>query len=208
MTVDMLNRGGAPFPVESLDPGFVGVDPCGPCGSVRVRIDGSGYDVRIGLDRQWRTVVGPDRLGAAVLAALDAAALDRLASWVSGPVAPAPVRPSAAVTPERADRLRRAGRDLREFRGRLAELQRTESRVPGPGRRVTAVLRGGQVVGLDLDPVWRRIAPDAELERHVELTLSAGLRHAAALPERALEGCPDLVAVLAGAPGGRWAGPQ
>jgi hypothetical protein len=204
MTMDVLRRsGGAALPVEPPDPPFAGADPTG---SVRIRIDRSGRDVRIGLDRRWRTAVGTDRLGAAVLAALDAAALDRLASWEIGSVAQEPA--TASGNTGSADRLRRAGQDLREFRVRLAELQRTTSAVPGPGRRLTAAVRGGRIVGLDLDPAWRRTAPDAELEHHLEQALRAGLRHAAAQPERALDGCPDLVAVLAGAPADRWGGPR
>jgi hypothetical protein len=70
------------------------------------------------------------------------------------------------------------------------------------------VVHAGRIVGVDLEPAWRRIATDAELERHVEQTLSVALRHCAELPERALQGCPDLAAVLAGAPGARWGDPQ
>jgi hypothetical protein len=93
--------------------------------------------------------------------------------------------------------LGRAWQDLREFRLRLSELGAVTSTVHGPGRRVTAALRGAQIVGLDLDPTWRRTASDAELEQHIAHTLGAALRQAPGLSERALDGCPDLAAVLA-----------
>jgi hypothetical protein len=81
--------------------------------------------------------------------------------------------------------LGRAWQDLREFRLQLSELGAVTSTVQGPGGRATAVLRAGQIIGLDLDPTWRRTASDDELEQHIAHTLGLALRRAAVLPERA-----------------------
>jgi hypothetical protein len=61
---------------------------------------------------------------------------------------------------------------------------------------------GGQVVDLVLDPAWQRTATDADLERRIAAALRAALQQCAAMPTQALDGCPDLVAVLARLPGG------
>jgi hypothetical protein len=179
---------------------FLGVDTTG---TVRVRLDRCGRGVRVGLGSGWRSVVGPERLGGAVLEALGAAALERL---VAGPDVPdaAPAASGKAapvttpVTAPVVEGLRRAWQDLREFRLQLAALREATWTVPGLGRLVTVVLRSVQVVGVELDPTWRRTATDGELEHHIEHTLRAALQQCAARPERALYGCPDLAAVLTG----------
>jgi hypothetical protein len=162
-------------------------------GTVGLRLGRTDTDVRIRLERGWRAAVGPGRLGAAVLQAHGRLELARFAGWSREPVSPAPVPPAALD----AAQLGRAWQDMREFQLRLTELGATTWTVAGPGRLVSAVLRGSQVVDLDLDPQWQRIASDAELEHHIGHTLGVALGQAAALPERALNGCPDLAAVLA-----------
>jgi hypothetical protein len=180
--------------------------------TVRLWLADSGRGARVGLDRRWRAAVGPERLGGAAVEALGAAVVAQVGAWSGGSIPSAPAwgtdRLGSGASLETSAHLRRACQDLREFRAQLAALAGATWTVPGAGRLVVAVLRAGQVVGLELDPRWRRVASDGELEHHIGHTLSMGLRQCATLPQRALDGCPDLAAVLAraGAPATRCAG--
>ncbi len=184
-------------------------------GTIRVRIDAAATDARVELRRGWRSAVGPDVLGPAVLEAFRAASQARLQSWAADLVASDVLRTAVAPTPrstrsappappdrEAVAELRRAFRDLREFSLQLAALVRTPRTVSGAGREVEVVALGGQVVDLRLDPAWRRTALDSDLEQRITATLRSALQQCAALPAQALQGCPDLVAVLARSPGG------
>lgn len=180
-------------------------------GMVALQIDDSATDVRVALRRGWQSAVVPHQLAAAVLEALRAAVIARSTAWLTdrgaepagAPATGAVVRTPAPVsTRESAETLRRAFRDLREYRLQIAALGRTPMTVAGPGREVTVTAVGGQVVDLQLDPRWRVVATDADLERRITDALRTALRRCASIPRQALEGCPDLAAVLADAPGG------
>jgi hypothetical protein len=182
-----------------------------PSTTVTVEIDGAVRDARVGLGRGWRRALSPDRLGPAVSHAFAAATTARLEAWAATttPTAPPPVAPAPSVTTEPAsrdvvDRLGRAWRDLHEFGLRLTELHQSTQTVFSPGRHAAATVRGGQIVSVDLDRTWRRHAPDADLEHHLTAVLNAALAAVAAVPKRALEGCPDLADVLAGHPHPTW----
>ncbi|MCO1657420.1 hypothetical protein [Pseudonocardia humida] len=178
----------------------------------------SGADARLELLRGWRPAVGPDGLGPAVLEAFRVASLARLAAWAADhptPDAPRaagtgiapgsahrPVRPAAPPTREAVAELGRAFRDLREFSLQLTALMRTPRTVSGPGRAVLVQTLGGQIVDLTLDPAWRRAAIDSDLEHRITAALRTALQQCAAMPAQALEGCPDLVAVLVRNPAG------
>lgn len=164
-------------------------------GRVHVELDGAARDVAVALDDGWRSAVVPDGLAAAVLQAFSAAAAARLTAWATAPFGesgrPRSRRPSTGPSS-------RAWRDLREFRRRLTALHDIADTAASPGRLVVATVRAGMLVGLELDPHWLRTAATTDVERHVGHALRAALALIAALPERALEGCPDLAAVLAG----------
>ena len=174
-------------------------------GAVRVRLDAGGGDVAVELERGWRTRVGADGLGRAVVQAFAAACAARLAAWATGParrpvdgVAPdaAPGPTSAAAAGERVRAVLRARRDLPEYARRLAELHRAPAAVTSPCGRVRVTVAAGQVVAVEPDAAWIVTAGDPA----PALTggLRAALRTVAAVPERALDGCPDLVDLLRG----------
>jgi hypothetical protein len=181
---------------------YVGRDASG---LVQVEIDGVARHVAVSLQAGWRRAVGGDGLGAALLAAFTAATTARLTAWAEQAadlrqtdVAPASVqvdRPHA--TPETAQLLSRAWRDLQEYRLRLTELHAATTTSAAPGRTVVVTVRAGQIAGIELDPDWLRTAGDADIERQTGHTLSAALDDLARLPDEALEDCPDLRAVLA-----------
>jgi hypothetical protein len=185
---------------------------------VRVVLRAPAADARLELLRTWRSAVGPDRLAPAVLAAFGAASLARLQAWAMDPstldiLRPAdtdsaqrpmdgPGRRTPAPTREAVAELSRAFRDLREFSLQLTALARTPQTVSGPGREVVVEIVGAQIVGLALDPGWRRTATDPDLERRITEALRTALQRCAAMPAQALHGCPDLAAVLARNPAG------
>jgi DNA-binding protein YbaB len=182
-------------------------------GQVRVEVDGAAREVAVVLADGWRSTIGPDGLAAAVLQAFSAATTARLTAWATAPATagsspPSPGEPEQPpVQPPRPqasrvtlDSLSRAWRDLREFRLRLTALHAATETVSSPGRLAVVTVAGGQLVSLDLDPDWLRTATSRDLERHIRLALRAALATIAALPERALEGCPDLQALLSGIP--------
>jgi hypothetical protein len=69
-----------------------------------------------------------------------------------------------------------------------------------PGGLVVATTAHGQLVGLDLDPVWLRTATSRDVERNVGHALRGALTLISTLPERALESCPHLAVLLADPP--------
>lgn len=180
----------------------VGTDPTD---TVRVRIDGTATDAQVTLEPGWRTELPPDRLGDAVRQAFTAATVARLAAWAEGP-SPTAARPptprgaggSRPPTREAVDALARAWRDVREFALRLTELNAAVRTAASPGALATATVRGGQLVALDVQPAWGRVADDDDLEHHLGHALRAALNLIATTPQQALDGCPDLVAALAG----------
>ncbi|MHA6616772.1 hypothetical protein [Pseudonocardia sp. DLS-67] len=164
---------------------------------VHVELDGAARDVAVVLDDGWRSALGPQGLAAAVLQGFSAATTARLAAWATAPFAePARARPHPPATASSS----RAWRDLREFRHRLTTLHHATETAASPGRLVVATIRAGGLVGLELDPQWLRTAATTDVERHIGHALRAALALIAALPERALQGCPDLAAFLAGSP--------
>jgi hypothetical protein len=178
----------------------------GGAGTVHVRIDRTTTDARVELHRGWRAAVGPQLLAPAVLEALHGASFARLAAVLHDRTGARQLPPDRRGLPElslreSAERARRAHQDLHEFRLQLAALARQPRNVAGPGRHAVVVVLNGQVVDLALDPAWRRTAIDSDLEHRITDGLRRGLRECAALHAQALDGCPDLVEVLADARG-------
>ena len=181
-------------------------------GRVRVEVDGAARDVAVVLAGGWRSTVGPEGLAAAVLEAFSAATTARLTAWATAPAtegtsSPPPEQtqlPVQAPWPQASrvtvGSLSRAWSDLREFQRRLTTLHAATETVSSPGRLAVVTVAGGQPVGLDLDPDRLRTATSRDLECHIGHALRAALATIAALPERALEGCPDLQALLSGTP--------
>jgi hypothetical protein len=89
-----------------------------------------------------------------------------------------------------------AVRDLREFTVQLAALHAAPRAAAAPGGRVTATVRGGQIVGLTVDAGWCDRADDTTLAHGLGEALGAGLRLLADTPRHAMAGCPALTAVL------------
>jgi DNA-binding protein YbaB len=178
-------------------------------GRVRVELDGAARDVAVGLKDGWRSAVASEGLAAAVLQAFSAATTARLTAWATAPATKSTSAPSGEpgqlptqLPWPQANQLTlyRAWRDLREFQLRLTSLHNATETAHSPGRLAVITVAGGQIVSLDLDPAWLPTATSQDLERHIGHALRAALAMIAALPERALEGCPDLAALLSGAP--------
>jgi hypothetical protein len=168
-------------------------------GTVGLRLHAAS-GVHVDLGRGWRSAVGPHLLGAAVLEARGTASVERLRSWADARVAAAAHTTGTRPAPT-LEELRRARRDLREFGAQLAAVPPCRV-VSGPRQEVAVVVRGGQVVDVRLDPAWCRAATDTDLEHRLADALGAALRQCAAVPGQALDGCPDLAALLADHPGG------
>ncbi len=151
------------------------------------------------LGNGWRSTAGPKGLSAAVLQAFSAATIARLTAWAAAlateqrplPIRP-PTSPAARLT---VDALARAQRDLREFQHRLTTLHEATETASSPGGLAVVQVARGQLVGLELDSTWLRTATSPDVERHIGHALGAALTLIAALPERALEGCPGLAAL-------------
>jgi hypothetical protein len=180
---------------------------------VRIDLDGAARNVTVALEDGWRAAVGTAGLAPAVLQAFSAATSARLAAWAAAPGAaitsPLPddqERGPAWPTSRQltSDSLSRAWRDLREFRLRLEALHEAGETVSSPGGLVIVTIARGQLVGVDLDSDWLRTATSRDIERHVGLALRDALALIATLPERALEGCPDLAALVAGSSFSPW----
>jgi hypothetical protein len=179
---------------------------------VQVEVDGAARHAAVALESGWRRTIGGPALGAAILAAYTAATTARLTAWAEqaaerrdtgdGGDAPAPAMVDRQVTwpratPAMVQSLSRAFRDLREFGLRLTALHAATTTTASPGRTVVVTARAAQIVGIELAPDWLRTAGDSDIERQTGHTLRAALDDLVRLPERALEGCPDLQAVLA-----------
>jgi hypothetical protein len=181
-------------PALPPDARYAGADGSG---RVRVELDGAARDAAVVLEPGWRSAVGTDGLGAAVLEAVSAATSARLTAWVSAP--------AARVQPSRTDRpgvetMSRAWHELREFRQRLTTLHATTESVSSPRRRVVVTVAAGRLAGVEIDPAWQRAATTRDLQHHIEHALRAALALITTLPERALDGYPALRALLAGTP--------
>jgi hypothetical protein len=162
-------------------------------GTVGVEIGAGSVDARLVLVAGWRRRVGLRDLGRAVVEAFDGALAGHLVAPAAAPAGAAPV-PGGAT--DDAAVLDRAWREMREFRSRLAELVGDPVTVTDARGRVRAVVGGGRLAGVELDPRWAARATDAELAEHVEQALRSAAAAVAGLPVRALDGCPNLRAVL------------
>lgn len=172
-------------------------------GQVRIEIDGAARDAAVVLASAWRSAVPPAGLPAAVLQAFTAATTARLIAWATAPATeqlPSIQPPMPRANQLTVDSLSRAWRDLREFQQRLTTLHNATETASSPGRLAIVTVAGGQLVAIDLDPDWLRTATSQDIERHIGHALRAALSMIATLPERALEGCPDLAALLTGRP--------
>jgi hypothetical protein len=193
---------GVSIPALDPDARHVGHDASG---QVQVEIDGAARRVVVSLETGWRRAISGDGLGPAVLAAFTAATTARLTTLAEQAAdhrhvesAPAPVsigRPHA--TEETLRLLSRAFRDLHEYRHLLTELHATTTRRTSRGQTVVVTVRAGEITEIELDPDWLQAFGDADIERQIGHTMTTALDDLARLPERALENCPDLRAVLA-----------
>jgi hypothetical protein len=167
-------------------------------GSVRVELSGACPTVGVQLLPGWRAGVA-DRLGPVVLQAFAAALSARLAAQAPPPqfdfTAAAALR-ALGSGHDTVVLVADAVRDLREFTVQLAALHAAARAAAVPGGRVTATVRGGQIVGLTVDAGWYERADDTTLAHGLGEALGAGLRLLADTPRHAMAGCPALTAVL------------
>jgi hypothetical protein len=181
---------------------------CGadPTGAVQVEFAGGrAPTATVRLAQHWRRTVGVSSLGPAVLAAVHAAATARLTTWASGtdedqrehPSAPRPEVPVEQRTaPPDLETVTRAWRDLREFASRLTELHSAPSTIHSSGQHVAVTVQAGAITVIHVDQSLAEMAQDSEIERILTDTINRAFAAIAALPERALDGCPDLRRVL------------
>jgi len=167
-------------------------------GSVRVELSGACATVRVQLLPGWRAGAA-DRLGPVVLQAFAAALSARMAAQSPPPqfdfTAAAALR-ALGSGHDTVTLVADAVRDLREFTAQLAALHAAPRAAAAPGGRVTATVRGGQIVGLTVDAGWCERADDTTLAHGLGEALGAGLRLLADTPRHAMAGCPALTAVL------------
>jgi hypothetical protein len=167
-------------------------------GGVRVELSGACATVRVQLLPGWRAGAA-DRLGPVVLQAFAAALSARLAAQAPPPqfdfTAAAALR-ALGSGHDTVALVADAVRDLREFTVQLAALHAAPRPAAAPGGRVTATVRGGQIVGLTVDAGWCDRADDTTLAHGLGEALGAGLRLLADTPRHAMAGCPALTAVL------------
>jgi len=167
-------------------------------GSVRVELSGARATVGVQLLPGWRAAAA-DRLGPVVLEAFAAAFSARLAAQAPPPqfdfTAAAALR-ALGSGHDAVALVADAVRDLREFTAQLAALHATPRAAAAPGGRVTASVRGGQIVALTVDAGWCDRADDTTLAHGFGEALGAGLRLLADTPRHAMAGCPALTAVL------------
>ncbi|MDG4789886.1 YbaB/EbfC family nucleoid-associated protein [Micromonospora sp. WMMD1102] len=161
-------------------------------GLVQVSLDGTGQVREVKIGRDWWRDLGPERLQAAIVEALDRAVGDRLAAW-SVQVAereadepPAgwqpPVRQrSEGDSPDRRDPDQPAGGDDRDsevarvvdlLRDAMSELDGYRERVDdqagrqvlgsGEGGRVTVAMTAGRVTQLEISQRWLREQPTGQ----------------------------------------------
>lgn len=97
-------------------------------------------------------------------------------------------------------RVHRAWLDLREFHEQLTALHAATRTASSPDNRARVTVRGGEIVGIELDPYWRGSVRDEDLEGHLADGLRAALTLITITPQQALDGCPDLLQVLAAGP--------
>lgn len=204
---DRLRRQAAQLAVAPPDPSarHVGSDAAG---IAAIRLSGSGRGVDVRIEDGWRRAVGPEGLGAALVQAYSAAALERLVAWAAtvgvrdppqarGPVDAGPLLP---VTRHAAQSVSRAWADLAEFRLRLRELHESETSGGSPNGKVTVVARTAAVIRVEIDERWLADAGCGEIELQTGRAFEAALDAVARLPDEALDGCPDLRALLAASP--------
>ncbi len=174
-------------PALAADTWHAGHDPSG---RVRVELAGPGHDVRVTLGAGWRSALGPERLGDAVVAAHGEAVVARMTAWALESALPAPL-PYDEPAAEQLATVQAAHRELAVFRRRLAELRALPVTVEAGAAQVT--IRDGRPYGA------RIIRPDAD-DAELASALAAGLRAALAVvaeqPAAALARCPALRAVL------------
>jgi len=161
-------------------------------------LSGACATVRVQLLPGWRAGAA-DRLGPVVLQAFAAALSARLAAQAPPPqfdfTAAAALR-ALGSGHDTVTLVADAVRDLREFTAQLAALHAAPRAAAAPGGRVTATVRGGQIVGLTVDAGWYERADDTTLAHGLGEALGAGLRLLADTPRHAMAGCPALTAVL------------
>jgi hypothetical protein len=183
--------------------GHLGTDSTG---CVRVTLDDDAVHVEVALARDWRSSHRTEGLGPALFEAFTQAAAVRFAAWAEQPVEPDDAPEDDAAVPHHrlpgsgphgVTSLLRAWRDLGEFRIRLHEIHSAAATTGSPDQEVTVQVRGAAIVAVHVDRTWSRGAPDSEIERRAGQALTAALAMIADVPQRALEGCPDLREVLA-----------
>lgn len=159
--------------------------------------------VSVHLDRDWRRKVGVAGLPVATLASLALAARElALSELTAGTPTPRPPNPLPGTQLEQDEILRRAFRDLAEFRVALTALNSSERTIADPTGQVTVTIRNTDIASIRLDADWIEWTNDAAVERALSTALSEAVRQIRERPAQALTGCPDLQAVIraAGSP--------
>jgi hypothetical protein len=167
-------------------------------GLVRVELDPAGRAVDVHVHPSWPRRLGSSGLEAALVQAFSAAGLARLATWAgAGPAVSRPAHRAreGAMT---AESVLRASAELAEYRLQLRDRLAAETVSRGPAGRVVVVTRGGQVVRVELHRGWLATANPGAIGRHAAEAFRMAVDAVAALPDRALHGCPDLRALLGG----------
>ncbi len=179
-------------------------------GTVHAVVDGTGVAVDFRLDREWYDVVDARRLGAAVVAAVEAAGVARLTGWAekvaeaqesepaaaSAPAAPVAaaepfeINPSGAMIDQLLYLLHRAGGEAEaEARAAAAAAQARRRPVKGhsDGGHVTVAMDGTQVVEvrIETDTRWIGTANHLEIAGELRSAFAAAYENVAeATPRR------------------------
>ncbi len=177
---------------------------------VEVRVDDAGDVEGVTLAADWAARLDPHRLGAEVLAAMNAAAADVLARGVDA-TEPAPPRDDAPPWTGSLAELTAAARD--DVTRYTAALQAARQRVveaTSPPGHVTARAQGGWIVAVDVDVAWARTARRPAVEAELTDALRAAraqawpavLRHGPCAPAtralQALSADPERLLRVAG----------
>jgi DNA-binding protein YbaB len=173
---------------------------------VTVTVRGDGTPSRVELEPQWRRTVSDRGLGPAVVAALESAAVARMAAW--GEHAAAEPRPVVPVDPTRGGALgdpssaqsKAALRDLFDLIGEVSagldQLNRAPAALPvvsmSLGQTVRVTATGGAVGSVDFDDQWLRMAAPERIAEAVREALARSVEDAAAARERLAGAVPGL----------------
>ncbi|MFD9704318.1 hypothetical protein [Lentzea sp. NPDC059081] len=178
----------APPPAPAQDDGCAGTEDSGAV-SVVVELDGRVRAVR--LAAQWRDVLEPRSLGAAVVSATTDATMRALARAVEdqgdltaiAPPSPVADLDEAPFTRADAERLFAAvNAELAAFTAELDRLTNVPARAESRGGHVSGTAQAGRVVAVEIDGQWSHAAPNPEIEGELTEVLRALHRTPVAQP--------------------------